>query len=310
MVMGLLALAHNRERANRRGHRPARPSTLADAEPDDRRVVDGPDEAGARHRDPRDRLGLQRLRRDGGRGTEDDFVLEAMPDVAMFSRLRFFKVSAYAGAELNYYHKYQSEQSIGHALRGRVDLLLSRRAAVRWGRAYQDPDAAERRNRRARQPDGRGTVWWSRVRTGPDLLGVRGRRFAPRALTKTRSEEDVDLAQSLTREGMDYSGGVRTDLTPLTALTVSAGVREDTFVFSLRFGTPTAAMITATLKLDAAAVVTGAVTVGFNDFNAGRSARRAVPGPDRLSRAGVFAARSGTTRPDRGAPPGILVRRS
>jgi len=59
-------------------------------------------------------------------GPKDDFVVATMPDVVMFSRLRFFRLSAYAGSELNYYRQYQSEQSIGHAVRGRVDVLLSR----------------------------------------------------------------------------------------------------------------------------------------------------------------------------------------
>jgi len=66
---------------------------------------------------------------------------------------------------------------------------------------------------------------------------------------------------------VEYSGGVRTDLTPLTALTVSAGVREDTFRF-LPLRNADTRIATAALKLDAAAVVTGVVTAGFNDFKA------------------------------------------
>jgi hypothetical protein len=80
-------------------------------------------------------------------------------------------------------------------------------------------------------------------------------------------QEDVDLALSLTREGVEYLGGLRTDLTPLTALTVSAGLREDTFRFApLRNADLRSA--SALLRFDAAAVVNGAVTVAYNDFKA------------------------------------------
>jgi hypothetical protein len=83
---------------------------------------------------------------------------------------------------------------------------------------------------------------------------------------KDAFEENLDLGQSLSREGVEYLAGVRTELTPLTALVLSAGVREDTFRF-LPLRNADSRMAAATVKIDAAAAVTGSVTVGYNDFN-------------------------------------------
>ncbi len=46
--------------------------------------------------------------------------------MSFFTRLRFVRLSAYAGAELTYYHEYESERSVGYNGRARVDVLLSR----------------------------------------------------------------------------------------------------------------------------------------------------------------------------------------
>ena len=199
-------------------------------------------------------------------GPKSDFVLAAMPDVAAFSRLRFFKVSAYAGSELTYYHKFQSEQSIGHAVRGRVDFLLSRvRPFIGGGhtktRTRPNGEITARANRREEELSG-GIAFELGAHSA-----VYGATIRTKATFKDSREEDVDLGRSLTREGVEYSGGVRTDLTPLAALTFSAGVREDTFPF-LPLRNADTRLAAATLKIDPAAVVTGVVVVGFNDFKA------------------------------------------
>jgi len=46
-------------------------------------------------------------------GPKEDWVAAATPDVAVFTRLRFLRISAYAGSELTYYHEYESERSVG-----------------------------------------------------------------------------------------------------------------------------------------------------------------------------------------------------
>ena len=79
-------------------------------------------------------------------------------------------------------------------------------------------------------------------------------------------EENINLGEALTRNGVEYSGGIRTDLTPLLAMVVSAGVREDTFRY-LPLRNADSRLAAATLKFDAAAIVTGSLTIGFNDFS-------------------------------------------
>lgn len=199
-------------------------------------------------------------------GPKSDFVLAATPDVAMFSRLRFVKVSAYAGSELTYYKQYQSEQSIGHAVRGRVDFLLSRvRPFIGAGetktRTRPNGEIDARANRKERELSG-GLAFELAVHSA-----VYGSAIKTSTAFRSTQEDGIDLGQALTRDGIEYNGGVRTDLTPLATLIVSAGVREDTFRFdSLRNADNRQA--TATLRIGAEAVVTGAVSVSFNDFKA------------------------------------------
>lgn len=196
-------------------------------------------------------------------GPDTDFVLEATPDVSMFSRLRFFKVSAYAGSDLHYYHEFQSEQSIGHALRARVDLLLSRMRPFIGGgqtktRTRPNGEISARANRTEEELSG-GLAFELSATSSAYVATVRAG-----GTYEDSSEEDVNLALSLTRESVDYSAGVRMELTPLAALTVSGGVHEDDFTYSpLR--NSESRNISGTLKLDAAAAVNGAVTIGFTD---------------------------------------------
>jgi hypothetical protein len=46
---------------------------------------------------------------------KSDFVATIAPDVSAFTRLRFVQLSAYAGADLNYFQEYEDERSIGNA---------------------------------------------------------------------------------------------------------------------------------------------------------------------------------------------------
>ena len=59
-------------------------------------------------------------------GPKEDWVLAVSPDVSAFSRLRFVRLSAYAGSELTYYKEYVDERSVGYAGRGRIDFLFSK----------------------------------------------------------------------------------------------------------------------------------------------------------------------------------------
>ena len=197
---------------------------------------------------------------------KEDFVAAFTPDVAMFSRLRFLKVSAYAGAELTYYQKYESERSFGHLVRGRVDVLLSR---VR-------PFFGAGQNKTRTRPNGEIDVRADRKEEELSgglafELGTHSSVYASAVQVSNRYEnalnDGVNLGESLSRDSMEYSGGVKTDLTPLTSLTVSGSVREDTFR-SNPLRNADSRMATATIKFGAEAVVTGAVIVALTDFKA------------------------------------------
>lgn len=197
---------------------------------------------------------------------KEDYVASAMPDIAMFSRLRFVKISAYAGSELTYYRKYESERSVGYAARARVDLLLSRvRPFVGGGqtktRTRPNGEIDVRANRKEEELSG-GLAFDLGAHS---LVYASGFRMS--TSFENAFEENVDLGRSLSRDGYEYSGGLKTDLTPLASLTLSGAFREDTFR-----GDPTrnsdSRIANATLKIGAEAVVTGAINVALRDFKA------------------------------------------
>lgn len=199
-------------------------------------------------------------------GPKEDFVASLTPDVAMFSRLRFVKLSAYAGAELTYFQKYESERSVGHLLRGRADVLLSRVRPFVGGGQYKT------RTRPNGEVDVRADRKDTEFSGGVAYdLGTHSVVYASAVQMSNRFEnalnDGVDVGETLSRDSTDYSGGLKTDLTPLTSITIAGSVREDTFVFEPLRNADNR-MITATLKFGAEAVVTGAVVVALTDFKA------------------------------------------
>lgn len=161
---------------------------------------------------------------------KEDYLISAQPDAAIFTRLRFVKVSAYAGLEFNYFKTYTSEDSIGHVVRGRVDILLSRlRPFVAAGetktRARANGEVDVRADRKDNELSGglafdlstHALVYGSAVHTSNAF--------------EDAFQDGVNVGETMTRDGYDYSLGVRTDLTPLLALELSGGYQEDRFEF-------------------------------------------------------------------------------
>jgi hypothetical protein len=195
---------------------------------------------------------------------KEDWVIAGTPDVAVFTRLRFAKISAYAGSEMQYYHRYESERAVGHNLRGRVDFLLSRISPFIGG--------GSTRNRV--RPNGEIDV---RADTHTDeLSGGLAYDLSPSSLIyasaiQTNNEvldafqSGVNLQQSLTRQGTQYQAGLRTELTPLLTMTVSAAQQEDEFKFEpLRNGESRNA--TVAFRFDSAAVISGGASIGYTDY--------------------------------------------
>jgi hypothetical protein len=194
---------------------------------------------------------------------KEDWVAAATPDISVYSRLRFLRISASAASELTYYHKYESERSVGYNFRGRFDFLLSRvRPFVGLGRL-------ETRTRPNGEIDTRAD------RQEEELSGGLAFDISPNALVYASSafsntgyqnaiEDGVDLSQSLNKDRVEYQAGFKTDITPLLSLQLYGSFTDDVFKFEpLRNSRSSAA--NATFRIAADAVVTGIITVGYKD---------------------------------------------
>ena len=194
---------------------------------------------------------------------KEDFVASGRPDVSAFMRLRFLTVSAYAGADLNYFKKYESERSVGYAGRARVDLLLSRLFPfVGYGQTQSRERPTSEIDVRAnhRQTEKSGGLGFRLSDTSAVYAS------AGRSTTKYEEafEEGIELGQSLNRHTDDLSGGLRTALTPLTSLTLRAGLRQDLFT-----GDPTrnaeSRYLTGVFSFAPQAWLTGTASLGLQD---------------------------------------------
>ena len=201
---------------------------------------------------------------DEAENPKSDFVMAATPDVGAFARTRLFQVSGYAGLELNYYNDYNSERSIGHALRGRVDVLLARiRPFIGAGqihtRTRPNGEVDVRADRREDELSGGLAYDLS------DFSVIYGSAYRMSTEYRDAFEENVDLAIALTRDTYDYSGGFRSALTPLLTMTASGGYQEDRFVDEpSRNSDSRVGSLTFGFAPDA--IVEGSVTLGFRDF--------------------------------------------
>lgn len=195
---------------------------------------------------------------------KDDYLVSLLPDTSAFARLRFAKLSGYAGADLLYYKDYSRERSTGYLLNGRADILLSRlRPFVAGGqtkmRTRPNGEIDVRADRKETEIS--GGVAFDVSRYGQFF--VSSYRFTTEF--EDAFEEGVSLGPALNRDSYQYSGGVRSELTPLTALTVSGVYVEDKFHFE-PIRNATTRSVDATLRFSADAVITGFVTASFKDF--------------------------------------------
>lgn len=194
---------------------------------------------------------------------QEDFIAAGKPDLAVFTRLRFFQVSAYAGADLLYFQEHTEERSVGYLGRARVDFLLSRLFPfIGYGRT-------ETRERPTSEIDTRANNIQTEKSTG---LGFRLSETssvyvaASRLTTRFQEafEDGVDLGQSLNRDTDDYGAGIRTALTPLTTLTLKGGYKEDLFVSDPTRNSDSR-YVNATFSFAPQAAITGQATVGYQD---------------------------------------------
>ena len=195
---------------------------------------------------------------------KQDYVAEIQPDSSVFSRLRYVRLSAYAGSPMAYYRDYDGERSIGYDFRGRADLLLSKlRPFFGYG---------ETRTRT--RPNGEIDVRVQKVDKeasgglafdiSPHAV-IYGAAYQARHEFDQAFEEGVDLASALTRDSYNYEGGVRTDLTPLLSIQLNGAYYEDRFPADATRNALGKSFVT-TFRIAPEAVFTGVVTASYNDI--------------------------------------------
>ena len=195
---------------------------------------------------------------------KEDWVAAAQPDVSIYSRLRFVRLSAYAGSELTYYRTYESERSTGHAFRGRADFLLSRI------RPFVGGGTAETRTRPNGEIDARADRQLDELSGGlafdlsPTSL-IYGSAAHSSEVYENAIEDGVDLGKALTRDGFNYQVGLKTDITPLLSVQLFGSYQEDEFEFE-PIRNSDSRMATALFRFAPDAVITGTVTATFRDM--------------------------------------------
>lgn len=195
---------------------------------------------------------------------KDDFVAAVQPDVSAFARLRFLRVAAYAGADLTYYNQYESERSVGHMLRARGDILLSR---VRPFFGFGTLETRTRPNGEIDTRADRQEDEWSGG-LAFDLSNnslIYGATYLASTTYENAFEDGVDLSRALTRDGQNYEAGLKTDLTPLLSMQLYASHREDIFEFEPVRNSQSWSG-TATFDFAPEAVVTGIVVASYRDM--------------------------------------------
>jgi hypothetical protein len=194
---------------------------------------------------------------------KEDWVIAAMPDISMYTRLRFVRLAAYGGSELTYYKTYESERSTGYALRGRADFLLSR------VRPFVGLGQTRTRERPNGEIDTRADRLEEELSSGVAFdLSEHSLFYAAAYKMDTdyedALEEGINLGQTLSRTGYNYQGGLKTDLTPLLSMQLFASYQEDEFRDEpIRNGIGKS--FTAVFGFDPEAIVTGTVTAGYQD---------------------------------------------
>lgn len=195
---------------------------------------------------------------------KEDFIIRVAPDASMFSRLRFVQLSAYGGGDFSYFNTYDQENSTGYQVRGRADFLLSR---VR-------PFVGGGQTRLRERPNGEIDVRANRIED--EISGglafdisrygvIYGAAYQHRTRFEDAFEDGVDLSIALNRDTYEYSGGLRTELTPMLAFIASAGYKDDQFKADpLRDAETT--YVSGDFRFAPEAIVSGSATVSYNDF--------------------------------------------
>ena len=195
---------------------------------------------------------------------KQDWVVAGTPDVSVFTRLPMLQLSAYAGSDMQWYHTYESERSVGYAYRARADVLLSRLFPFIGG------GVTNNRTRPNGEIDVRADQRIDEISGGIGYLlsehaSMFGAAIQSSVDYQDAFEDGVSLEQSLSRTFTEYQGGIKTDLTPLLSMQLRGSFKKDEFQFD-----PTrnaeSRDATAIFTFDKAAVISGVASIAYHDY--------------------------------------------
>lgn len=195
---------------------------------------------------------------------KEDYVVAIAPDATVFLRVPWVQLSAYGGGDFNWYQKYDSENSQGYSAKARVDFVLSRLR----------PFVGSGRTRIRERPNGEIDVRADRLvqeYSGGVAydLSTHSAVYVSAFQNTTRYydafEEGIDLSAVLNYDRNSYSVGLRTELTPLTSLTVSGSYQEDRFHNDVLRNGETS-LVSAALRIAPEGIVSGTASVSYEDY--------------------------------------------
>jgi hypothetical protein len=196
---------------------------------------------------------------------KDDFVASIAPEVNVFLRPRQMRVTAYLGADFNYFQEYSEERYIAPTMRGRAEFLLSRL------RPFVSGARTDTRDRPNREIDARARRADSELGVGL-AVELSPYSFVYGSTTRTTTDfesgqalDSFDLETALDKETTSYDAGIRLALTPLTSLSLTGGYSQDDFAFSA-IRNATSRYAAAEFAFDSDAILRGTARIGFRDF--------------------------------------------
>ena len=195
---------------------------------------------------------------------KEDWVVAGTPDISVFMRVPLLQLAAYAGSDMQYYHTYESERSIGYSYRGRADFLLSRIFPFVGGGSVRNrtrPNGEIDVRADQRTDELSGGIGYSLA----EHASMFGAAIQSQFDYEDAFEDGVSLGQSLNHRSTEYQAGFKTDLTPLLSMNLHASYTEDEFDNEpARNGESRG--ISAAFAFDPDAVISGVATIAFEDY--------------------------------------------
>jgi hypothetical protein len=224
-------------------------------------------------------------------GQQQDRTANLRAQVEPSLRIGPARLSGTLGARLSYFQVHDTQRSIDADQAARVDVLsrrLSTYALASFVRAHDpfDPEVYTR-TRRVQHALESGATY--RL-TGKTSAGFTAQR-STMSMKAIATELDGDVSQRFGRQTASFTAAVHNALTPLTTVSLLAGVRQE-HVDTPADSDATSVSLMAGLDTQPDAFIAGKAYAGFRQFRSGGGARRPRRGVVASVDAGVDVADS------------------